>query len=250
MYAFSNLLSLFALNLFLIYVDVDANNADCSREKSFQLNSSNLLSQHTTDHQYTTDVMYSPQVTTVFESKETYAVGFELTRWVFTIVSSFSLLAALLLTIGVFPRFSVSLDEEIDGISGKHSSTVMTVKSRILYGLFLSFNAVLLLFWAFTSGIMIRYLQTFSIVGLRWSTADSSYLNAVLGVGQFIGSLTTIITSNWTSKYTMLSINVSLILWALGVILMILTGYDVLIAADMMVGTFLSGKNDYVFMYV
>ena len=170
--------------------------------------------------------------------------GIELVRWAFTIGSAFSLLSALLLSIGILPSFSVKFGEEAIVQNGDKCPPGFTaVKTRSFYVLFLSASTLLTILKMFTSSILTQYLQTFAIVGLQWSPDQSSYLNGILGAGQLVGCLATILMSKVSSKYNVPVIGVSLGVWIVGVILMLLTATGVVLSVGMMIGAFLAGKN-------
>ena len=174
-------------------------------------------------------------------SKKT--IGLERARWSFTIGSSLSLLSAVLLFFGFVSSGSTKLSEETTSPSEKQFFVVKTFKLRLLNALFLLFSALLTVLWAFASGILTQYFQTFAIVGLQWSTTQSSYLNGILGAGQLVGSLTAILMSKINSQHTILVIGVALGIWTAGVILMLLTSIGLIMGAGIVVGASLAGKN-------
>ena len=278
MYAISNVLSPFLINLFLIPLDIGTSEAVCGTT-DFQSNATLwplIDNQHTTKWPLTNNQQFlspkwgndlfnstpnnmtawlkddgqlqAPLVTSLVRSNESTSdadqtlFGLELTRWAFTVGSSCSLLAALLLSVGFLPKYSVKLSDNAAS-EAKESSVETNIKTRALYVAFLFFSALLTLFWAFTAGTLIQYLQTYAIVGLKWPTAQSSYLNGILGAGQVAGSLATIFLSKIIARHTLFAIGISLGFWIVGVMLMLFASISVTIWAGMMVGgASLAGK--------
>ena len=262
MYAISNVVSPFVINLFLASVDVDASEYDCITKNARlnktlinfnEANSFNFIKQNTTSWLREDDITYVTTSNSNFiYSTGAYAVPFtnvnqtkadiELARWSFLIGSSFSLLSGLLITSGVLLSSSVKLNNRNDDDVAKKRSSKVLLKTRLLNTLLLSFSVLLILFWAFTSGTLIQYLQAIVIIGFRWPVGNSSNLNGLLGAGQLVGSVTTILMSKINSQYTLISIATGLIFWTAGIISMILTDVSEVMSGGMMIGTFMAGS--------
>ena len=270
MYAFGGVLSPFVINLFLAPLNGNYSKTACYwKNTSLNLNSSNssgwfrlpdeqenpvpsnwnsINTSHIglnvtskADEMTVSSFMVTNSLS--FPNNDQTTSNLELSRWAFTIGTSVSLLSALLLSIGILPSFSVRLGEKFDNSSRKSSIFATTVKYRLLFILILSSSTLLIILKTFTSSILTQYLQTFAIVGLQWTTDQSSYLNGILGAGQLVGCVVTILMSKINSQRPVIALGVALGIWTTGVVLMLLAGLGLLMSAGMMCGVSMAGKS-------
>lgn len=110
---------------------------------------------------------------------------------------------------------------------------------RVLFAVLTVFKAA---GWAFTTGVMSQYLQTFAIVGLAWSTDAASLLNAVFGGGQLMGRLAALALSVHVSRHPDVTIAVCLTVWTVCPIIMLLPTIGYVSSITTVLGVGIAGE--------
>ena len=177
-----------------------------------------------------------------------------LVKWAFTVASGGGLLSALMIVL--FSKHPVQLIHAfVAGLDDKEMTSIIEIKPqrhiKCLYALFSILTVLMVCGWAFTTGVMSQYMQTFTILGLHWTTEHASQLYAVFGSGQLVGRIIALLLSSYVSRRPDAVIAICLIVWPLCPLLMLLADADVISEAIglTVMGVFVAGKLYYCKIY-
>ena len=264
MYPLSSLITPFVVNNFLIPLSSKYRSSGCSSAKFSATVTSNSSTAYMSSDQTTPSIFVTRSVRQTHDYNDYWTTklivahftenaraidsleGLDQALKAFTIGSACAVLACLLLSVGCFRSYESRLARAPEATESS-SCIVKENKNCNLRYFYFGLITLMMVCWSYTSSVLIQYLQTFSIVGLKWSTKEASFLNAVFGGGQVAGNLAAIIFSNLVAEYTLFALAIFISIASVGILLMLFSGIGFIINATIMIGTALAG--DYLLEY-
>ena len=171
-----------------------------------------------------------------------------LVKWSFLLGSVCLIIPILLIATMLRPSTSTRIlsqstnyaIEFAEKVGSSPSAAVTRNPNKMMY-MFIGIVTLLACVLMSMFAIISQYLQTFAVIGLHWNVKLGAYLNMAHNGGYVLGRIVGIPLSNFVRPS--LFVAGSLVIWTLGVVIMLLTGLEVVPQWALWAGAAISGMG-------